>query len=51
MHFNYETQEDLKTTIAEIFNAISKEQLTAVFVSWVKRFKWVIKHDKQYYHK
>jgi hypothetical protein len=44
MDFNCETLDDLKTVIAEIFNEISKEQLTVVFVSWMKPLKWVHKN-------
>jgi histone-lysine N-methyltransferase SETMAR len=41
--FDSRNREDLKSAITSIFNEIDKESLVAVFLSWIERFKWVIR--------
>jgi hypothetical protein len=43
---NYEihSREDLILVIRTIFGQISKETLISVYISWMKRLKWVIKN-------
>jgi hypothetical protein len=50
---NYEihSREDLILAIRAIFNEIPKETLNSVYVSWITRFKWVIKNEVKYLHK
>jgi hypothetical protein len=49
--YNCETREQLKEAIIEIFNEIPQDALVSVFMSWTKRFRWVIKHEGQYFRK
>jgi hypothetical protein len=49
--FDYRSREDLKSAITSIFNEIDKENLVAVFVSWIDRLKWLIRKKGRYYHK
>jgi hypothetical protein len=48
---NCSTREELIGAIIQIFNEIGQEVLLSVFTSWLKRLKWVIKHEGEYYHK
>jgi hypothetical protein len=43
---NYEihSREDLILAIRAVFDQISKETLISVYVSWIERFKWVIRN-------
>jgi hypothetical protein len=43
---NYEvhSREDLMLAIRAIFDEISKDILNSVYVSWIKKFKWVTKN-------
>jgi hypothetical protein len=44
---NYEihNREHLILAIRAIFDEIPKETLNSVYASWIKRLKWVIKHE------
>jgi hypothetical protein len=50
-NFDCRSQENLKSAITSIFNAINKETLVAVFVSWMEQITWVIRKKGRYYHK
>jgi hypothetical protein len=45
------TGEELLSAIITIFSEMEKEALLAVFTSWIKRVRWVMKHQGEYYHK
>jgi hypothetical protein len=49
---NYEihSREDLISAIMTVFGQMSKETLISVYVSWMKRLKWVIKNAWRYFH-
>jgi hypothetical protein len=43
-------RERLKSAITHIFSEIGQETLITVFGTWIKRLKWVIKHEREYFH-
>jgi hypothetical protein len=45
------TREEPLSAIITIFSEIEKETVMAVFTSWTKGLRWVIKHKGEYYHK
>jgi hypothetical protein len=49
---NYEihSREDPILAIRTVFGQISKETLISVYVSWMKKLKWVIKNGGKYFH-
>jgi hypothetical protein len=49
--YNRGPWEQLKEAIIEIFNEIPQDALVLVFMSWMKRLRWVIKHEREYVHK
>jgi hypothetical protein len=49
--FDCGSRDDLKSAITSIFSEIDKETLIAVFLSWMKRLRWVIRKKGQYYQK
>jgi hypothetical protein len=40
-----------KCTIIHILNNITHENLMAILASWIKRFKWMRKHNGEQFHK
>jgi hypothetical protein len=48
---NSKSRGDILNAITEIFTGVDQEVLLSVFESWVKRLKWVIKHEEKYYTK
>jgi hypothetical protein len=44
--FNCTSRRELKNAVTAIFNEIHEGVLFAVFESWIKRVKWVIKHHE-----
>jgi histone-lysine N-methyltransferase SETMAR len=42
-------RERLKFAITHIFSQIGQETLITVFGTWIKRLKWVIKHEGEYF--
>jgi hypothetical protein len=49
--YNCETREQRKEAIIEIFNDIPQDALVSVFMSWMKRLRWVIKHKGEFFRK
>jgi hypothetical protein len=49
--YNCETREQLKEAIIEIFNEIPQDALVSVFMLCMKRLRWVIKHEGEYFRK
>jgi hypothetical protein len=49
--FDCRSREDLKSAITPIFNEKDNATVIAVFVSWIERFKSVIRKKRCYYHK
>jgi histone-lysine N-methyltransferase SETMAR len=50
MEFDCVSRDALKDAITQIFDAIDKEVPLSMFTSWIKRLKWVIQHQGEYYH-
>jgi hypothetical protein len=50
---NYEihSRQDLILAIRAIFDEISKDTLNSVYISWIKRLKWVNKNDGKHFSK
>jgi hypothetical protein len=48
--FDCRSREDIKSAITLIFTEIDKETVTAFFLSWSERLKWVIRKEGRYDH-
>jgi hypothetical protein len=50
---NYEihSRQDLILATRTIFDEISKDTLNSIYISWIKRLKWVIKNKTNYFSK
>jgi hypothetical protein len=46
---DWTTCEKIKSTIIIIFSEIGKDTIMMMFISWIKRVKWVIEHHSEYY--
>jgi hypothetical protein len=50
-NYKIHNRQDLILAIRAIFDEIPKDILNSVYVSWIKRLKWVIKNKEKYFSK
>jgi hypothetical protein len=48
--YDFPDRERRKLAITHIFREIGQETLITGFGTWIKRLKWVIKHEGEYFH-
>jgi hypothetical protein len=42
--------QSLKSTLTHVFGEIVQETLMTIFETWINRFEWVMKREKEYFH-
>jgi hypothetical protein len=46
----FDEPEQLLAAITEFLNEIRPSEVVAVFSSWVKRVRWALENNEDYYH-
>jgi hypothetical protein len=48
-NYKIHSRQDLILIMRAIFDEMPKDILNSVYISWIKRFKWVIKNKEKYF--